>query len=182
MGARGRQRTCQSAHAQACCWRYIARLVNRSKSSVRSHVEHVFAVGKRLQGFSKAGSRGLVKNATRAFVAPRVSPHRPCAGLPPWMSASARRVAVMAAAPAINANGPEHGRMQAPIPPCENSQACLTEFSGLLFSVSLASGLAVKVSEIVDHLRSLRALAESTLFLEIDRRHHMDEPMNRWSA
>jgi transposase, IS5 family len=47
----------------------IARLVNRSKSRVRSRVEHVFAVVKRLWGFSKVRYRGLAKNATRAFVA-----------------------------------------------------------------------------------------------------------------
>ena len=46
----------------------IARLVNRSKSRVRSKVEHVFAVVKRLWGFNKARYRGLAKNATRAFV------------------------------------------------------------------------------------------------------------------
>ena len=46
----------------------IARLVNRSKSRVRSRVEHVFAVVKRLWGFSKVRYRGLAKNATRAFV------------------------------------------------------------------------------------------------------------------
>ena len=46
----------------------IARLINRSKSRVRSKVEHVFAVVKRLWGFNKARYRGLAKNATRAFV------------------------------------------------------------------------------------------------------------------
>jgi IS5 family transposase len=47
----------------------IARMINRSKSRVRSRVEHVFAVVKRLWGFNKARYRGLTKNATRAFVA-----------------------------------------------------------------------------------------------------------------
>ncbi|MDZ4175433.1 MAG: IS5 family transposase, partial [Hydrogenophaga sp.] len=47
----------------------IARMVNRSKSRVRSRVEHVFAVVKRLWGFNKVRYRGLAKNATRAFVA-----------------------------------------------------------------------------------------------------------------
>ena len=41
----------------------------RIKSKVRSRVEHVFAVVKRLWGFSKVRYRGLRKNATRAFVA-----------------------------------------------------------------------------------------------------------------
>jgi IS5 family transposase len=47
----------------------IAKAVNRSKSRVRSRVEHVFAVVKRQWGFSKVRYRGLAKNATRAFVA-----------------------------------------------------------------------------------------------------------------
>ena len=47
----------------------IARMINRSKSRVRSRVEHMFAVVKRLWGFDKARYRGLAKNATRAFVA-----------------------------------------------------------------------------------------------------------------
>jgi transposase, IS5 family len=42
---------------------------NRNKSSVRARVEHVFAVVKRLWGFSKVRYRGLAKNATRSFVA-----------------------------------------------------------------------------------------------------------------
>ena len=41
---------------------------NRNKSKIRSRVEHVFAVVKRLWGFDKVRCRGLVKNATRAFV------------------------------------------------------------------------------------------------------------------
>ena len=47
----------------------LERIVNRIKSKVRSRVEHVFAVVKRLWGFSKVRYRGLRKNATRAFVA-----------------------------------------------------------------------------------------------------------------
>jgi len=46
----------------------IERMVNRAKSRVRSRVEHVFSVVKKLWGFSKARYRGLAKNATRAFV------------------------------------------------------------------------------------------------------------------
>ena len=42
---------------------------NRSKSKVRARVEHVFAVVKRLWGFTKVRYRGLNKNATRSFVA-----------------------------------------------------------------------------------------------------------------
>jgi len=45
------------------------RAKNRSKSGIRARVEHVFAVVKRLWGFSKVRYRGLAKNATRAFVA-----------------------------------------------------------------------------------------------------------------
>jgi transposase, IS5 family len=41
---------------------------NRNKSRIRSRVEHVFAVVKRLWGFDKVRYRGLAKNATRAFV------------------------------------------------------------------------------------------------------------------
>jgi IS5 family transposase len=46
----------------------LERIVNRLKSKVRSRVEHVFAVVKRLWGFNKVRYRGLSKNATRAFV------------------------------------------------------------------------------------------------------------------
>lgn len=46
----------------------LDRMVNRQKSRVRARVEHVFAVVKRLWGFSKVRYRGLAKNATRAFV------------------------------------------------------------------------------------------------------------------
>jgi IS5 family transposase len=47
----------------------LERVVNRIKSKVRSKVEHVFAVVKRLWGFNKVRYKGLAKNATRAFVA-----------------------------------------------------------------------------------------------------------------
>lgn len=47
----------------------VARRKNRHKSKVRARVEHVFAVVKRLWGFTKVRYRGLAKNATRAFVA-----------------------------------------------------------------------------------------------------------------
>jgi len=45
------------------------RAKNRNKSKIRSRVEHVFAVVKRLWGFTKVRYRGLHKNATRAFTA-----------------------------------------------------------------------------------------------------------------
>jgi len=45
------------------------RAKNRSKSKIRARVEHVFAVTKRLWGFTKVRYRGLAKNATRSFVA-----------------------------------------------------------------------------------------------------------------
>jgi IS5 family transposase len=47
----------------------VQRSKNRNKSKVRARVEHVFAVVKRLWGFTKVRYRGLEKNATRAFVA-----------------------------------------------------------------------------------------------------------------
>jgi len=47
----------------------VARGKNRNKSKIRSRVEHVFAVVKRLWGFTKVRYRGLAKNATRAFTA-----------------------------------------------------------------------------------------------------------------
>jgi IS5 family transposase len=47
----------------------LERAKNRNKSKIRARVEHVFAVVKRLWGFSKVRYRGLTKNATRAFVA-----------------------------------------------------------------------------------------------------------------
>jgi IS5 family transposase len=42
---------------------------NRNKSRIRSRVEHVFGVVKRLWGFGMVRYRGLQKNATRAFTA-----------------------------------------------------------------------------------------------------------------
>lgn len=47
----------------------VQRRRNREKSKVRARVEHVFAIVKRLWGFSKVRYRGLHKNATRAFTA-----------------------------------------------------------------------------------------------------------------
>lgn len=47
----------------------VQRSKNRNKSKVRARVEHVFAVAKRLWGFSKMCDRRLAKNATRLFVA-----------------------------------------------------------------------------------------------------------------
>lgn len=47
----------------------VIRSKNRNKSRIRSRVEHVFAVVKRLWGFGKVRYRGLQKNATRAFTA-----------------------------------------------------------------------------------------------------------------
>jgi transposase, IS5 family len=46
----------------------VARRKNRNKSKIRARVEHVFAVVKRLWGFTKVRYRGLAKNANRAFV------------------------------------------------------------------------------------------------------------------
>ena len=46
----------------------LERMVNRGKSRIRSRVEHVFAVVKKLWGFTKVRYRGLAKNGTRAFV------------------------------------------------------------------------------------------------------------------
>jgi transposase, IS5 family len=45
-----------------------AKRKNKTKSKVRAKVEHVFAVVKRLWGFTRVRYRGLAKNATRAFV------------------------------------------------------------------------------------------------------------------
>jgi transposase, IS5 family len=47
----------------------VQRGKNRNKSRIRARVEHVFAVVKRLWGFTKVRYRGLAKNANRAFVA-----------------------------------------------------------------------------------------------------------------
>jgi IS5 family transposase len=43
--------------------------INRSRSRVRAHVEHVFNVVKHLWGFTKVRYRGLAKNTARAFAA-----------------------------------------------------------------------------------------------------------------
>ncbi len=45
------------------------RAKNRSKSKIRARMEHVFAVVKRLWGFTKVRYRGLAKNANRALTA-----------------------------------------------------------------------------------------------------------------
>lgn len=47
----------------------VKRGKNRNKSKIRVRVEHVFAVVKRLWGFTKVRYRGLAKNAGRAFTA-----------------------------------------------------------------------------------------------------------------
>jgi transposase, IS5 family len=47
----------------------VQRGKNRNKSKIRARVEHVFAVVKRLWGFTKVRYRGLEKNACRAFTA-----------------------------------------------------------------------------------------------------------------
>ena len=47
----------------------VKRAKNRNKSKIRARVEHVFAVVKRLWGFTKVRYRGLAKNASRAFTA-----------------------------------------------------------------------------------------------------------------
>ena len=47
----------------------IKRGKNRNKSKIRARVEHVFAVIKRLWGFTNVRYRGLAKNAGRAFTA-----------------------------------------------------------------------------------------------------------------
>ena len=51
----------------------VARDKNRHKSRIRSRVEHVFGVVKRLWGFGKVRDRGLAKNATRACSAPALA-------------------------------------------------------------------------------------------------------------
>ncbi|MCY0852728.1 IS5 family transposase [Cupriavidus sp. D39] len=47
----------------------VQRGKNRNKSKIRARVDHVFAVVKRLWGFTKVRYRGLKKNAGRAFTA-----------------------------------------------------------------------------------------------------------------
>ena len=56
------ERVCRGEIAEA------KRAKNHNKSKVRARVEHVFAVVKRLWGFTKVRYRGLAKNATRSFV------------------------------------------------------------------------------------------------------------------
>lgn len=58
------QRTCRKDSVDE-----VARRKTRNKSKIRARVEHVFAVVKRLWGFSKVRYRGLAKNANPAFVA-----------------------------------------------------------------------------------------------------------------
>jgi transposase, IS5 family len=58
----------QRTRKAGCAVDEVQRTKNRNKSKVRSRVEHVFAVVKRLWGFDKVRYRGLAKNATRAFV------------------------------------------------------------------------------------------------------------------
>lgn len=45
----------------------LKRAKNHNKSKIRARVEHVFAVVKRLWGFSKVRYRRLAKNANQAF-------------------------------------------------------------------------------------------------------------------
>jgi len=47
----------------------VARRKNRNRTKIRAHVEHMFAVVKRLWDVAKMRHRGLVKNAHRVFVA-----------------------------------------------------------------------------------------------------------------
>jgi IS5 family transposase len=47
----------------------VERGKNRNQSAIRARVEHVFAVVKRLWGFTKVRYRGLAKNASRTFTA-----------------------------------------------------------------------------------------------------------------
>lgn len=47
----------------------VKRTKNRNKSRIRARVEHVFAVVKRLWGFTKVRYRGLGENACRALTA-----------------------------------------------------------------------------------------------------------------
>jgi hypothetical protein len=75
------------------------RAKNRSKSKIRARVEHVFAVVKRLWGFTKVRYRGLAKNASRAFTALALanlylSRHRLVAAVRPgWANRAAKPTA-----------------------------------------------------------------------------------------
>jgi len=66
--ARAQDFTNQRTSKAGCVVDEAKKAKNRNKSKIRSRVEHVFAVVKRLWGFDKVRYRGLAKNATRAFV------------------------------------------------------------------------------------------------------------------
>lgn len=66
---RARDFTNQRVNRKSAVVDEVKRRKNRNKSKIRSRVEHVFGVVKRLWGFSKVRYRGLQKNATRAFTA-----------------------------------------------------------------------------------------------------------------
>ena len=57
----------------------VERAKNRTKSTVRSKVEHVFGVMKLKFGFVKLRYRGLKKNATQLFAVCRAGESVPCA-------------------------------------------------------------------------------------------------------
>ena len=50
---------------------------NKSKSSVRAKVEHIFRIVKRSFGFEKVRDRGIAKNHNRLCAMPRLSEPRP---------------------------------------------------------------------------------------------------------
>jgi IS5 family transposase len=58
----------QRARKAGCEVDEVLRAKNSNKSKIRSRVEHVLSVVKRLLGFDKVRYRALAKNATRAFV------------------------------------------------------------------------------------------------------------------
>ena len=58
----------------------VRRPKNRSNSKVWAKVEPVFAVVKRLRGFTKVVYRGLVTNASRAFTALALADFYPVRG------------------------------------------------------------------------------------------------------
>ena len=62
---------CQGLHNKRYRYKYwtdeVERAKNRTKSRVRSKVEHVFAALKLKFGFTKVRYRGLAKNANRLF-------------------------------------------------------------------------------------------------------------------
>lgn len=51
----------------------VARDKRHNKSRIRTRVEYVFGVVKRLRGFGKVRHLGLAKNATQAFTAPALT-------------------------------------------------------------------------------------------------------------